>query len=196
MLDEATAAAEAMTLARRTSRSKSPRFVVDADTLPQTIAVLRTRAEPLGIELLVADLDDGLPVGDCFGVLLSYPGASGAVRDHADLVAAAHERDAKVIVATDLLALTLLRPPGEIGVDIAVGSSQRFGVPMGYGGPHAAFMAVRSDAAAAAARAGSSGSAATPTARPPSGSPCRPASSTSAARRRPATSAPRRCCSP
>ena len=78
MLDEATAAAEAMTLARRTSRSKSPRFVVDADTLPQTIAVLRTRAEPLGIELLVADLADGLPVGDCFGVLLSYPGASGA----------------------------------------------------------------------------------------------------------------------
>ncbi|WP_111765016.1 aminomethyl-transferring glycine dehydrogenase [Nakamurella deserti] len=145
MLDEATAAAEAMTLARRTSRSKSPRFVVDADTLPQTLAVLRTRAVPLGIELLVADLDDGLPVGDCFGVLLSYPGASGAVRDHTDLVAAAHERDAKVIAATDLLALTLLRPPGEIGVDIAVGSSQRFGVPMGFGGPHAAFMAVRSE---------------------------------------------------
>ncbi|MEO5833342.1 MAG: aminomethyl-transferring glycine dehydrogenase [Nakamurella sp.] len=145
MLDEATAAAEAMTLARRTSRSKSPRFVVDADTLPQTLAVLATRARPLGIELLVSDLTEGLPVGDCFGVLLSYPGASGAIRDHTDLVTAAHERDAKVVAATDLLALTLLRPPGEIGVDIAVGSSQRFGVPMGFGGPHAAFMAVRSD---------------------------------------------------
>ena len=145
MLDEATAAAEAMTLARRTSRSKSPRFVVDADTLPQTLAVLRTRAEPLGIELLVSDLGDGLPVGDCFGALLSYPGASGAVRDHRDLVDAAHQRDAKVVVATDLLALIMLRSPGEIGADIAVGSSQRFGVPMGYGGPHAAFLAVRAE---------------------------------------------------
>ncbi|WP_084614767.1 aminomethyl-transferring glycine dehydrogenase [Nakamurella lactea] len=145
MLDEATAAAEAMTLIKRTARSKSQRFVVDADTLPQTVAVIRTRAEPLGIEVLVADLSQGLPVGDFFGLLLSYPGASGAVRDHQELIADAHQREAKVAVATDLLALTLLRAPGEIGADVAVGSSQRFGVPLGFGGPHAGFMAVRSD---------------------------------------------------
>ncbi len=148
MLDEATAAAEAMTLIRRTAKSKSNRFVVDADTLPQTIAVVRTRAEPIGIEVVVADLSRGveaLPVGDFFGLLLSYPGASGAVRDHAELIDAAHQREAKVAVATDLLALTLLRPPGEIGADVAVGSSQRFGVPLGFGGPHAGFLAVRAD---------------------------------------------------
>lgn len=148
MLDEATAAAEAMTLIRRTARSKSNRFVVDADTLPQTIAVIRTRAEPIGIEVVVADLSDGLPalpIGDFFGLLLSYPGASGAIRDHRELIAAAHEREAKVVVATDLLALTLLTPPGEIGADVAVGSAQRFGVPLGFGGPHAGFIAVRAD---------------------------------------------------
>ncbi|MTD16562.1 aminomethyl-transferring glycine dehydrogenase [Nakamurella sp. YIM 132087] len=146
MLDEATAAAEAMTLIRRTARSKSARFVVDADTLPQTVAVIRTRAEPLGIDVVVADLAGGeLPVGDFFGLLLSYPGASGAVVDHAELIAEAHRREAKVAVATDLLALTLLRAPGEIGADVAVGSSQRFGVPLGFGGPHAGFMAVRAD---------------------------------------------------
>jgi len=146
MLDEATAAAEAMTLIKRTAKSKSSRFVVDADTLPQTIAVIQTRAEPIGIEVVVADLSlgaEGLPVGDFFGLLLSYPGASGAVRDHAELIEAAHQGEAKVVVATDLLALTLLRPPGEIGADVAVGSSQRFGVPLGFGGPHAAFIAVR-----------------------------------------------------
>ena len=146
MLDEATAAAEAMTLIKRTAKSKSSRFVVDADTLPQTIAVIQTRAEPIGIEVVVADLSLGaeaLPVGDFFGLLLSYPGASGAVRDHAELIEAAHQREAKVVVATDLLALTLLRPPGEIGADVAVGSSQRFGVPLGFGGPHAGFIAVR-----------------------------------------------------
>ena len=148
MLDEATAAAEAMTLIKRTARSKSQRFVVDADTLPQTIAVIQTRAEPIGIEVVIADLSRGvesLPVGDFFGLLLSYPGASGAVRDHAELIEAAHQREAKVAVATDLLALTLLRPPGEIGADVAVGSSQRFGVPLGFGGPHAGFIAVRSE---------------------------------------------------
>ena len=115
MLDEATAAAEAMTLIKRTAKSKSQRFVVDADTLPQTIAVIQTRAEPIGIEVVVADLSAGveaLPVGDFFGLLLSYPGASGAVRDQAELIEAAHQREAKVAVATDLLALTLLRPPG------------------------------------------------------------------------------------
>jgi glycine dehydrogenase len=144
MLDEATAAAEAMAMAHRTSRSKSQRFVVDADTLPQTIAVIQTRAEPLGIEVLVEDLAEGLPIGDCFGVLLSNPGRSGRIRDLRDLVDAAHEREAIVTVATDLLALTLLTPPGEMGADIAVGSSQRFGVPLGFGGPHAGFLAVRS----------------------------------------------------
>ena len=148
MLDESTAAAEAMTLIKRTARSKSSRFVVDADTLPQTLAVLATRAEPLGIELVVVDLaqgEEGLPAGDFFGLLLSYPGASGAVRDHRALIAVAHEREAKVAVATDLLALTLLTPPGELGADIAVGSAQRFGVALGFGGPHAGFLAVRSD---------------------------------------------------
>jgi len=134
-----------MTLIRRTARSKSDRFVVDADTLPQTLAVLQTRAEPLGIVVEVADLRDGLPIGDLFGLLVSYPAASGAVRDHEALVAEAHRRDAKVVYATDLLALTLLRAPGEIGADVAVGSSQRFGVPLGFGGPHAGFLAVRKD---------------------------------------------------
>jgi glycine dehydrogenase len=143
MLDEGTAAAEAMTLLRRAGKSPSDRFVVDADTLPQTIAVVQTRAEPLGIEVVVADLADGLPDGECFGVLLSYPGASGAVRDQEALVAQAHERGALVVVAADPLALTLLRPPGEIGADAAVGSTQRFGVPMGFGGPHAGYLAVR-----------------------------------------------------
>ncbi|MDH6464832.1 glycine dehydrogenase [Micromonospora sp. A200] len=144
MLDEGTAAAEAMTLARRASKSKSPVYVVDADTLPQTIAVITSRAEPLGIDVRVLDVEhDGLP-GEFFGLHLQYPGASGAVRDHADLVAAAHTVGALVTVAADLLALTLLRPPGEIGVDIAAGTTQRFGVPMGFGGPHAGYLAVRS----------------------------------------------------
>ncbi|BCJ49235.1 glycine dehydrogenase (decarboxylating) [Actinoplanes sp. NBRC 14428] len=145
MLDEGTAVAEAMTLARRSSRSKSNVYVVDADTLPQTLAVLRTRAEPLGIELVLADLDagDALPA-EFFGLHLQYPGASGAVRDHAALAVAAHEAGALVTVAADLLALTLLRAPGEIGADIAAGTTQRFGVPLGFGGPHAGYLAVRS----------------------------------------------------
>ncbi|WBB76491.1 aminomethyl-transferring glycine dehydrogenase [Micromonospora sp. WMMD1128] len=143
MLDEGTAAAEAMTLARRASKSTSPVYVVDADALPQTIAVLAGRAEPLGIEVRVVDVDvDGLPA-EFFGLHLQYPGASGAVRDHAPLVAAAHTAGALVTVAADLLALTLLRPPGEIGADIAAGTTQRFGVPMGFGGPHAGYLAVR-----------------------------------------------------
>jgi glycine dehydrogenase len=143
LLDEATAAAEAMTLLRRAARAVSSRFVVDADTLPQTLAVLATRAEPLGIELDVTDLTSGLPDGEFFGVLLSYPGASGAVRDHATLIEQAHHRGAAVAVAADPLALTLLVPPGEIGADVAIGSTQRFGVPMGFGGPHAAYLALR-----------------------------------------------------
>ncbi|MGY1622987.1 aminomethyl-transferring glycine dehydrogenase [Geodermatophilus sp. SYSU D00965] len=148
MLDEATAAAEAMTLVRRAGRAKPDAvFVVDADTLPQTLGVLQTRAEPLGIRLHVTDLSAGwpadLPEAGAFGVLLSYPGASGAVRDHRALAAAAHEAGAAVVVAADLLALTLLEAPGEWGADVACGSSQRFGVPMGYGGPHAGYLSVR-----------------------------------------------------
>ncbi|WP_431874723.1 aminomethyl-transferring glycine dehydrogenase [Micromonospora marina] len=144
MLDEGTAAAEAMTLARRASKSKSPVYVVDADALPQTIAVIASRAEPLGIEVRVVDVErDDLPA-EFFGLHLQYPGASGAVRDHRALVEAAHGVGALVTVAADLLALTLLRPPGEIGADIAAGTTQRFGVPMGFGGPHAGYLAVRS----------------------------------------------------
>ncbi|WFE54119.1 aminomethyl-transferring glycine dehydrogenase [Micromonospora sp. WMMD1155] len=143
MLDEGTAAAEAMTLARRASKSKSPVYVVDADALPQTIAVITSRAQPLGIDVRVLDVDaDELPA-EFFGLHLQYPGASGAVRDHAGLVEAAHAVGALVTVAADLLALTLLRAPGQIGADIAAGTTQRFGVPMGFGGPHAGYLAVR-----------------------------------------------------
>ncbi|SFF47052.1 glycine dehydrogenase [Blastococcus tunisiensis] len=148
VLDEATAAAEAMTLVRRAGRARPDSvFLVDADTLPQTLAVLRTRAEPLGIRLQVADLSAGwpteLPEAGAFGVLLSYPGAGGAVRDHRALASAAHEAGASVVVAADLLALTLLEAPGEWGADVACGTSQRFGVPMGFGGPHAGYLSVR-----------------------------------------------------
>ncbi|BEL03885.1 aminomethyl-transferring glycine dehydrogenase [Actinoplanes sichuanensis] len=143
MLDEATAVAEAMTLARRASKSKSNVYAVDADTFPQTLSVLRTRAEPLGIDVVLVDVEsDELPE-DFFGLHLQYPGASGAVRDHAALVEAAHAKGALVTAAADLLALTLLRAPGEIGVDIAAGTTQRFGVPLGFGGPHAGYLAVR-----------------------------------------------------
>jgi glycine dehydrogenase len=148
LLDEATAAAEAMTLARRTSKaSEQAVFVVDDDVLPQTLAVVQTRAEPLGLEVVVTDVyADGLPDRDVFGVLLQYPGTSGVLRaadDCALVVASAKETAALVVMAADLLALTLLRSPGELGADIAVGSSQRFGVPMGFGGPHAGYLAVR-----------------------------------------------------
>ncbi|WP_306207033.1 aminomethyl-transferring glycine dehydrogenase [Actinoplanes sp. RD1] len=144
MLDEGTAVAEAMTLAKRASKSKSMTYVVDADTFPQTLSVLRTRAEPLGIELRLVDLDAGeeLPA-EFFGLHLQYPGASGAIRDHQALVESAHGRGALVTVAADLLALTLVRAPGEIGADIAAGTTQRFGVPLGFGGPHAGYLAVR-----------------------------------------------------
>src|SRR4051812_1901292 len=143
LLDEPTAAAEAMTVARRASKAATNRFYVDADCHPQTIAVVATRAEPLGIDVVVADLSDNTVPGECFGILVQNPGSSGVVRDYTQLVNAAHESGALVTVATDLLALTLIRPPGEIGADIAVGSAQRFGVPLGFGGPHAGFMAVR-----------------------------------------------------
>ncbi|MGW7519543.1 aminomethyl-transferring glycine dehydrogenase [Streptomyces sp. NPDC054796] len=147
LLDEPTAAAEAMAMSRRVGKVKQGVYLVDADCLPQTVAVLRTRAEPTGVEVVVADLSEGIPAAiaerGVFGVLLQYPGASGAVRDPRALVDQAHELGAIVTVAADLLALTLLTSPGELGADIAVGSSQRFGVPMGFGGPHAGYMSVR-----------------------------------------------------
>jgi glycine dehydrogenase len=143
MLDEGSAAAEAMTLARRSTKSTSNVYVVDADALPQTIGVITTRAVPLGIEVRVVDLEsDELPA-DYFGVHLQFPGASGKIRDHATIIEAAHAAGALVTVAADLLALTLLRSPGSAGADIACGSAQRFGVPMGFGGPHAGYLAVR-----------------------------------------------------
>ena len=141
LLDEGTAAAEAMTLARRGSKSASPVFFVSAHCHPQTIEVVRTRAEGLGIEIAVGDEAQGLP--ECFGVLLQYPHSLGAVTDYRALAEAAHAQGAVVACATDLLALALLTPPGEWGADIAVGSSQRFGVPFGFGGPHAGFMACK-----------------------------------------------------
>jgi len=143
LLDEATAAAEAMTLARRATK-KGHVFLADADCLPQTLAVLRTRAEPLGIHLLVAPVTAEAIAGqsDLFGVLLPFPGASGVLRDPAPLIEAAHAQGALAAVAADLLALTLLRPPGEAGADIAVGSTQRLGVPLWFGGPHAGYIAV------------------------------------------------------
>jgi glycine dehydrogenase len=144
LLDESTAVAEAVTLMRRRAAVESNRVVVDADCLPQTIAVLQTRLGYLGIDLQLADLAAGLPDGDFFGLVQQYPGCTGALRDFAAMTDEAHSRGALVAVAADLLALTVLKPPGEWGADVVVGSSQRFGVPIWYGGPHAAFMAVRS----------------------------------------------------
>ncbi|MFI7009251.1 aminomethyl-transferring glycine dehydrogenase [Streptomyces sp. NPDC050145] len=147
LLDEGTAAAEAMALSRRIGKVKNGVFLVDADTLPQTVAVIETRAEPTGVEVVVADLSDGIPAEiaerGVVGVLLQYPGASGAVRDIKPVIDQAHGIGAIVTVAADLLALTLLTSPGELGADIAVGTTQRFGVPMGFGGPHAGYMAVQ-----------------------------------------------------
>jgi glycine dehydrogenase len=143
LLDEATAAAEAMALAERAAQSKAKSFFVDSEVHPQTLAVLRTRAEPLGWNLIVGDPLADLDNADVLGALLQYPGTSGAVRDLRPAIAALHAKGALAIVAADLLALTLLASPGELGADIAIGSAQRFGVPMGYGGPHAAYMSVR-----------------------------------------------------
>jgi glycine dehydrogenase len=143
LLDEATAAAEAMALAERASPAKTKSFFVDAEVHPQTLAVLRTRAEPLGWDLVIGDPLSDLDRADVFGGLLQYPASSGAVRDLRPAIAALHAKGALAIVAADLLALALLASPGELGADIAIGSAQRFGVPMGYGGPHAAYMAVR-----------------------------------------------------
>ncbi len=143
LLDEATAAAEAMTLCFRHAKQDHGVFLVDADALPQTIAVMQTRAEPLGIEIVVTDLEQGLPEGDLVGALLQHPGADGRIRDWRPLIAALHERNALAVLAADPLALVLLASPASMGADIAIGSMQRFGVPIGFGGPHAAYMAVR-----------------------------------------------------
>ncbi|MGN6441476.1 MAG: aminomethyl-transferring glycine dehydrogenase [Arthrobacter sp.] len=146
LLDEATAVAEAVLLMRRANKAKPAadgKTVLDIDVLPQTIAIVRGRAEALGFDVEVADLSQGLPEGDINGIVLQQPGASGRVRDQSGIIAAAKERGALVTVAADLLALTLITPPGEQGADIAVGSAQRFGVPLFFGGPHAAYMAVR-----------------------------------------------------
>src|SRR4249920_823344 len=143
LLDEATAAAEAMALAERASQVKTKSFFVDAEVHPQTLAVLRTRAEPLGWNLIVGDPLADLDKTEVFGALLQYPGTSGAVRDLRPAIASLRAKGALAVVAADLLALTLLASPGDLGADIAIGSAQRFGVPMGYGGPHAAYMAVR-----------------------------------------------------
>lgn len=140
LLDEATAAAEAMAVAFRAHKSKATQFIVDPDTHPQTIGILLTRAKPLGISIKLASITDCLPE-TCFGALLSYPGSSGAVRDISAEIALIHAGGGLAIVCCDLLALTLLTPPGEMGADMAVGSAQRFGVPLGFGGPHAAFFA-------------------------------------------------------
>jgi glycine dehydrogenase len=144
MLDESTAAAEAMTLIRRSTKHAATAFFVDAETHPQTIAVVSTRAEPLGIEVVVGDVAQLDPTA-VFGALLQHPGTSGVVRDLSPTIAAVHDAGGLVAVATDLLACTVLTPPGEQGADVVVGSSQRFGVPMGYGGPHAGFLATRDE---------------------------------------------------
>ncbi|MFN4160232.1 MAG: aminomethyl-transferring glycine dehydrogenase [Gemmobacter sp.] len=144
LLDEATAAAEAMTMAERSSKSKARAFFVDRFCHPQTIAVIRTRAEPLGIEI-IEDMVGNLDPSRVFGAIFQYPGSYGHVTDFTALIAKVHAARGIAIVATDLLALCLLKEPGAMGADIAIGSSQRFGVPMGYGGPHAAFMACRDE---------------------------------------------------
>ncbi len=143
MLDEGTAVVEGMLLARRASRSESDVFVVDADALPQTKALLANRAEAVGIELVEHDWSDGPAVPPAFGVFIQYPGASGLLRDPAEAIAAAKDQGALTVVTADLLALTLIASPGELGADVAVGTTQRFGVPMGFGGPHAGYLAVR-----------------------------------------------------
>jgi glycine dehydrogenase len=143
LLDEATAAAEAMALAERAAQGKAKAFFVDSEVHPQTLAVLRTRAEPLGWTLISGDPAVDLDKAEVFGALLQYPGTTGAVRDLRPAIAALRAKGALAVIAADLLALTLLASPGELGADIAIGSAQRFGVPMGYGGPHAAYMAVR-----------------------------------------------------
>ncbi len=143
LLDESTAAAEAMAMSRRVSKSKSNLYYVDQDCHPQTIAVVKTRAKAFGYELIIGDAWSDLNNHDVFGVLIQYPGTSGEIRDPQSVIDIAHEKAALVTVASDPLSLVLIKPPGEFGADIVVGNTQRFGVPMGYGGPHAAYFATR-----------------------------------------------------
>ncbi len=143
LLDEATAVAEAMALCARSAKGKRTRFFVDHHAHPQTIAVVRTRAEPLGWEVQVGDPATDLDAAQCFGAVLQYPGTFGEVNDPSAVIAKLHAAGALAVIAADPLALTLLKSPGDLGADIAVGSTQRFGVPMGFGGPHAAYMAVK-----------------------------------------------------
>ena len=143
LLDEGTAAAEAMTLLRRAHKNNGAKFLADSSLFPQTLAVLQTRAEPLGIELVVAPAESLAEKSGAFGAIFSHPGGDGALRDLSPLVSELQKRGVPSACATDLLALTLIKPPGELGFDIALGSSQRFGLPMGFGGPHAAFFAFR-----------------------------------------------------
>ncbi|MDR5810311.1 aminomethyl-transferring glycine dehydrogenase [Caballeronia sp. LZ019] len=144
LLDEATAAAEAMTLLQRVGKPKSNVFYVADDVLPQTIEVVKTRAKPAGIEVKVGPAADAASA-NAFGVLLQYPGANGDVRDYRALAEAIHAAGGHVVASADLLALTLITPPGEWGADVAIGNTQRFGVPVGFGGPHAAYMSVRDE---------------------------------------------------
>ncbi|MBU3740008.1 MAG: aminomethyl-transferring glycine dehydrogenase, partial [Rhodoferax sp.] len=141
LLDEATAAAEAMAFCQRLSKNPSKAFFVSGDCHPQTLEVIRTRAEPLGVQVIVGNPATDLADSDVFGVLLQYPASTGGLSDPSALIAAAHARKALVVVAADLLSLTLLKPPGELGADVAIGTTQRFGVPLGFGGPHAAYFA-------------------------------------------------------
>jgi glycine dehydrogenase len=143
LLDEATAAAEAMTLCKRSSTSKSNAYFIADDIHPQTLDVIKTRAKYLGIQIIVGKPETDLDAHDVFGVHLNYPGTTGEVRDLTDIIKLTHEKNALVTVSSDLLALVALKPPGEMGADVVVGSAQRFGVPMGFGGPHAAFFATR-----------------------------------------------------
>ncbi|MCA3159093.1 MAG: aminomethyl-transferring glycine dehydrogenase [Burkholderiales bacterium] len=143
LLDEATAAAEAMTLAKRSAKSKSTLFLVDENCHPQTLAVVQTRAEALGLEVRVGHVSSLLATTDCFAALVQYPASTGPLQHWQDAASQAHAKGALLCVATDLLALTLLKPPGEWGADIVVGNTQRFGVPFGFGGPHAAFLACK-----------------------------------------------------
>ena len=145
LLDEATAAAEAMTLAKRVSKSNSDTFFVDEKCYPQTINIIHTRAKPLGIKVKIGSLDTCLSEKDYFAVLVQYPDSIGEIKDFSSLTEHVNKQNALAIFATDLLALTLIKPPGECGADIVIGSSQRFGVPLGFGGPHAAFIATKDD---------------------------------------------------
>jgi len=142
MLDEATACAEAMTLCHRVSKSKSNVFFVANDCYHQNIEVIKTRAEPLNIEVVIGDPLVELKELDCFGVLLQYPNTYGGFSDYSNLIELVHQKKALVAISADLLSLTLLKPPGEMGADLVVGNTQRFGVPIGYGGPHAAYMSI------------------------------------------------------